>query len=221
MIKNKNIGQIFMQKAELYSLLSLIFSLEPSEDFCKILYKQVFSEDYIPLGDYSNEIREKYNFIRQKMKKESIEDFYNNFYKDYYYIFFNPKKMLASPWQSSYFNDGSLLFQEPNLICKKFYKKYKLDNNSNFPYDHIGLEINFLENLSYMENNCHNDSIYISEIVKDNILFVDNMIEWVPLLHKRILTYIDNSYYVDFLELLMILLVFDENTLKEFYDVEI
>ena len=69
---------------------------------------------------------------------------------DYYQLFLGPGAMKAPLWESVYFNDEHLLFQEQTSQVRHWYEAFGLQstNTNHEPEDHLGLELNFLAHLA-------------------------------------------------------------------------
>ena len=69
---------------------------------------------------------------------------------DYTRLFIGPGKVLVPPWESVYFNEERLVFQEQTLQVRGWYRRFGLQVEKlyNEPDDHIGLELAFLAHLS-------------------------------------------------------------------------
>lgn len=70
--------------------------------------------------------------------------------KDHLYLFVGIASPKAPPWESTYFNEGRLLFQEQTLQVRQWYARYGLEveNKGREPDDHVGLEISFMAHLA-------------------------------------------------------------------------
>jgi TorA maturation chaperone TorD len=71
---------------------------------------------------------------------------------DYLRLFIGVGKVLAPPWESVYFGDDRLLFQEQTIQVREWYRKYglQIEKLHHEPDDQIGLELSFLANLAQL-----------------------------------------------------------------------
>ena len=71
---------------------------------------------------------------------------------DYTRLFIGPAKVIVPPWESVYFDDARLIFQERTLEVREWYRRFGLEAEHlhNEPDDHIGLEMIFLVHLAKM-----------------------------------------------------------------------
>ena len=69
---------------------------------------------------------------------------------DYTHLFVGPGKVDAPPWESVYFHDEEMLFQEETLHVREWYARFGLQAEllHSEPDDHIGLELAFLAHLA-------------------------------------------------------------------------
>lgn len=69
---------------------------------------------------------------------------------DYTRLFIGPGKVLVPPWESFYFHQERVIFQEQTLQVREWYRKYGLESVKlyNEPDDHIGLELAFVSHLA-------------------------------------------------------------------------
>lgn len=115
--------------------------------------------------------------------------------QQYYDLFFNPKHMLAPPWESSYSHPDGLLFQESTFAVRKFYLKYRFIS-AGFPHepdDHLVTELDFMIKLI---NLYINNAERQKKVILDQVIFLENhLLKWVPLLSIRIHSYSNGTWY--------------------------
>jgi TorA maturation chaperone TorD len=83
---------------------------------------------------------------------------------DYTRLFIGIGKVIVPPWESVYFNEERLIFQEQTLEVRGWYRRFGLEAERlhSEPDDHIGLELAFLVHLAQMgitalEQESHSD----------------------------------------------------------------
>ena len=89
--------------------------------------------------------------LLQKWGKEGLSDeSFERLRADYTRLFIGPGKVIAAPWESVYFSDERLTFQEQTLDVRNWYRRFGLeaDKIHQEPDDHIGLELLFLSHLA-------------------------------------------------------------------------
>ena len=69
---------------------------------------------------------------------------------DYTRLFIGPGTVLTPPWESVFFSEERLTFQESTLHVREWYRRFGLEIKKlhNEPDDHIGLELEFLAHLA-------------------------------------------------------------------------
>jgi TorA maturation chaperone TorD len=69
---------------------------------------------------------------------------------DYTRLMLGVERVLAPPWESVYFNEARLVFQEQTVQVRAWYKRFGVEaaNHEQEPDDHIGLEFAFVAHLA-------------------------------------------------------------------------
>ena len=89
--------------------------------------------------------------LMQKWGKDGITDeSFEKLHVDYTRLFIGVGKVLAPPYESVYFGEDRLMFQERTLEVREWYKRFGLEAEKKYvePDDHIGLELLFLSHLA-------------------------------------------------------------------------
>jgi len=70
---------------------------------------------------------------------------------DYTRLMFAGDRVLAPPWESVYFSEERLIFQEQTMQVRALYRRFGVDasNHAHEPDDHIGLEFAFVAHLAH------------------------------------------------------------------------
>ncbi|MCX6064708.1 MAG: molecular chaperone TorD family protein, partial [Chloroflexi bacterium] len=70
--------------------------------------------------------------------------------KDQLHLFIGPDKLLVPSWESAYFNQGRLVFQEQTIQVREWYARFGLaiETVNHEPDDHIGPELSFVAHLA-------------------------------------------------------------------------
>lgn len=78
------------------------------------------------------------------------DDTYLEMQADFTRLFIGVGKVIAAPWESVYFNEDRLTFEEETLQVRQWFRRFGLEAEKLFnePDDHIGLELTFLANLT-------------------------------------------------------------------------
>jgi len=89
--------------------------------------------------------------VLQKWEENGLTDeIYERMQADYTRLFIGPGKVLAPLWESVYFSEERLIFQEQTLEVRNWYRRFGLEAEKihREPDDHIGLELLFLSHLA-------------------------------------------------------------------------
>lgn len=141
--------EILIGEALVLSLLSRVIYNYPDRAWYQSLYDEdVFSE--IPFTKDEHETKIGLGLM-QKWGKEGItNESFEQLKVDYTRLFIGVGKVLASPFESVYFSEDRLLFQERTLEVRDWYRRFGLEAKNKYkePDDHMGLELLFLSHLA-------------------------------------------------------------------------
>lgn len=86
----------------------------------------------------------------QRWSRTVSENAFADLCSDYTRLFIGPGKVLAPPWESVYFSEDRLTFQESTLQVREWYRRFGLESDKlhHEPDDHIGLELEFVAHLA-------------------------------------------------------------------------
>jgi TorA maturation chaperone TorD len=104
---------------------------------------------------------------------------------DYTRLFVGVGKVLAPPWESVFFNEERMVFQEQTLQVRNWYRRFGLEpeNLHKEPDDHIGLEMSFVSHLSElgMEALENHDEEKFKLIIDAKCQFLsEHLLKWGP-----------------------------------------
>jgi TorA maturation chaperone TorD len=115
----------------------------------------------------------------------SMEEF-DDLRVDFTHLFLGPDKAPAAPWESVYFCDERLVFQQQTLQVREWYARFGLEpiHLHQEPDDHIGLELEFLAHLAKLGLQAleANDSARFDELLKAQREF---FMEWSQLVEEN------------------------------------
>lgn len=142
-LKTTLVGQ-----ALLFGLLGKILYAEPDRSWLDTLIRDdVFAE--APFGQDQPETKKGLELLGDWDDQISEQEF-EKIKRDHFYLFLGVGKPLAPVWESVYFSESRLLFQEQTLEVRKWYARYGLEVErvGHEPDDHIGLELSFVAHLA-------------------------------------------------------------------------
>ena len=138
----------------LFGLLGKILYEEPDKGSLQpLLDNDIFSE--APLGRSRTEVVQGLSLLRRwdHQNRSSLTDqTIKTLKQDYTRLFIGLGQILAPPWESVYFSEERLVFQEQTLRVRTWYRRFNLEPEKlhREPDDHIGLEFAFLSHLAYL-----------------------------------------------------------------------
>ncbi len=134
----------------LLGLLGKIIYTEPEQAWLEPIFAEdIFSE--VPLGADEAETVRGLELINAWVKANPLNAAVMEDLKaDYTALFLGPGKMLAPMWESVYFSEERLVFQERTLEVRQWYRRFGLESENLYrePDDHIGLELFFMTRLA-------------------------------------------------------------------------
>lgn len=116
-----------------------------------LIDEDIFSES--PLGDTRPDVQRGLALLRNWAQSErsgiSSESF-DDLRADYTQLLVGTGHVLAPPWESVYFSEERLVYQEQTLQVRAWYRRFGLEAENRYqePDDHIGLELAFVSHLA-------------------------------------------------------------------------
>src|ERR1700690_61067 len=141
-------------EALLYGLLGKVLYEEPDKNWLdSLISEDVFAE--IPFGEGQPEVQQGLELLRRWTDENSkgiSEEEFKALKRDQLYLFIGTDHVLAPVWESVYFSEKRLVFQEQTLQVRDWYSRFGLqaERLNREPDDHIGLEMNFVAHLATM-----------------------------------------------------------------------
>ena len=193
---------ILMGETLIFSLLGKILYTNPREDFLRSLTEQeVFTG--VPFGEKQPNTIEGLRLlgkwmdeIDNKITTENIKDIQ----VDYTRLFTGMLKVPVAPWESIYFNEEHLLFQEQTLDVRSWYGRFglELEKKHKEPDDHIGLELSFVGHLAQkallaLESGDENAFNQILDAKQD--FLSQHPLVWIPTWCDQIIIHANTDFY--------------------------
>ncbi len=135
------------------SVLGKVLYTYPERAWLQSLADQdIFAE--APLGNSQPDVQAGLTLLqswtqgaRGGMTSQAFEDLC----ADYTRLMMGPGRVIAPPWESVYYSDERLVFQEKTLQVRAWYQRFGLEaqNLHKEPDDHIGLELAFVAHLAH------------------------------------------------------------------------
>jgi putative dimethyl sulfoxide reductase chaperone len=141
-----------MGETLLFGLLGKVLYKEPDKKWLETLIRNGVFKD-VPFGTEQNEVIQGleilHKWTEENRNKISDKEF-SAINKDHLYLFVGVGKPLAPVWESIYFSESRLLFQEQTFQVREWFARYGLQIEQKYkePDDHIGLELGFIAHLA-------------------------------------------------------------------------
>jgi TorA maturation chaperone TorD len=151
---HKDWETVLMGENLLIGLLGKILYAELDRTWLQTLIDEdVFSE--APFGESQAEVLSGLEYLQawRKENQPKISDqAFLDLRTDYTRMFVGIQKVLVPVWESVYFSEKRMVFQEETLEVRNWYRRYKLESEKLYqePDDHIGLELAFVAHLSQL-----------------------------------------------------------------------
>ena len=119
---------------------------------------------------------------------------------DYTNLFTGMRKYPVAPWESVYFNEERLVFQEQTMDVRAWYRQYGLEviNLKKEPDDHIGLELMFVAHLAGLglaALEAENAPKFEEMLAAQRSFLAKHLFLWVPLWCEQILEFARTDFY--------------------------
>ncbi len=136
-------------EATYFKLMGALLYNEPSEQAINTLRDEELFAEILYAGE-NGLVKEGQKLLANWLKSAPANELTDNARTDYMRLLVGAGKVLAPPWGSVYLDEDKLLFNVDTLKVRNFYQKYGVELKKKYsePDDHIGLELEFLANLS-------------------------------------------------------------------------
>lgn len=200
--KNKLIEEILLGEYLVFGLLGRVLYNRPDESLLKALIDEdVFSE--IPFGADQKETNKGQKILLNWAKnnqKGLSEDTLKDINADYTSLLVGVGKVLAPPWESVYFTEDRLIFQEQTIQVRKWYRRFglELENLHKEPDDHIGLEMSFIAFLAELGVKAlqEKNTDEFESLNESQSQFLSNqLLKWGPLWCGLVIQHAKTDYY--------------------------
>lgn len=145
---NLEVAGLHLARQVIYATLAEVFLQLPTTE---LLQRQTATGTLVwfPLEIDRPEVEEGLGLVRQweaSLETKSLTEVVRELRLDYTRLFMGPGKVLAPPWESVYRTEERLLFREPTMQVREFYRRHGLEvpRLNREPDDHFGLELAFM-----------------------------------------------------------------------------
>jgi len=200
--KNTDWNTTLLGEVLFLGVLSKAIQSSPDREWLKSLVDQdIFSE--APLESSSAEIETGLALLQawsQSVKNGLSDEQFVDVQTDYSRLFIGPAKPLAPPWESVYFNEDHMIFQQQTAQVRAWYRRFGLEPEKLYkePDDHIGLELAFLAHLAGLGLQALEDSddAKFAEILQAQSQFISqHPLKWVQLWNEQVEKHARTDFY--------------------------
>jgi TorA maturation chaperone TorD len=187
----------------LFGLLGRVFYTYPNREerawLQSLIEEQVFSET--PFAPEQPDVVEGLRML-QTWSQGGIDDHaFEDLQRDYTRLFIGPGKVIVPPWESVYFDDDRLVFQEETLEVREWYRRFGLEAEHlhREPDDHIGLELAFLVYLAQLGTAKLEDGgqqANFEQILQSQKEFLsEHLLRWAPAFCEQVCDEANTLFY--------------------------
>jgi TorA maturation chaperone TorD len=167
-----------------------------------LIHEDVFSE--VPFSADRDETKQGQEIIQKWVQNNANgldEESLKELSSDYTRLLVGVDKVLAPPWESVYFNEDRMVFQEQTLDVRNWYRRFGLEpeNLHKEPDDHIGLEMTFVAYLAELavkalEEEDHEKFERLNEAKRQ--FLSDHLLLWGPAWCALVMEHAKTDYYL-------------------------
>jgi TorA maturation chaperone TorD len=194
-------GMLLAGEMLLFGLLGRVLYQELEKDWIDSLIEEKVFDD-APLQLIHPDAKQGLALL-QKFTQEAehgvSDEVFGELRLDYTRLFIGPGKVLAPPWESVYFDEDRLVFQEQTLQVRGWYRRFGLQVEKLYaePDDHIGLELEFLSHLAQLGLAAleKQDEIEFKRLMKAQQQFLNqHPLKWISLWSQQV----EEHAHIDF-----------------------
>ena len=133
----------------------------------QLVREQVFTE--IPFGENQTQSQKGITILSEWTNRNGdglSQASFDEIRHDFLYLFAGVGRPLASPWESTYFNEAHITFDKQTLEVRKWYQDFGLaiERKHKEPDDQIGYELSFIAHLSQKAYEAEDEAVYVKAI---------------------------------------------------------
>ena len=171
----------------LLAVLGKLLYSAPNRDWLEeLIHSGIFAE--APFGGSQPLVQRGFEMMQawcEQNRQNLTDDHYADLQEDYLRLFIGLDKVLAPVWESVYFNEEHLVFQEQTYQVRVWYRRFgaEIENFRKEPDDHIGLELIFVAFLAQraLENLQRKDEQAFEEDLRAQRNFLDeHLLRFAP-----------------------------------------
>jgi TorA maturation chaperone TorD len=193
---------VLMGEALLFGLLGKALYGDPDKAWLETLISEdVFAE--VPFGAEQAEIKLGLELLQRWSSENQAgisEAAFKDIKQDQLLLFIGLDKVLAPVWESVYFNQNRLVFQEQTLQVREWFSRFglQIERLNREPDDHIGLELSFMAHLASLALHAlsEDDSQKYEDILQAQRDFLSqHLLCWAPAWARLVVEHARTDYY--------------------------
>jgi TorA maturation chaperone TorD len=186
----------------LFGLLGKIIYQDLNRSLLESLIKdEVFNET--PFGESQTEVQhgmELLSFWSRENANGISDTEFDLLKQDHLKLFIGLNIMPTPPWESVYFSEKHMVFQEQTIQVREWYARFgvQAERINNEPDDHIGLEMLFISHLASLALQAikEDDQNKLNDILQAQRDFLsEHLLRWGPVWAKLVKQYANTDFY--------------------------
>lgn len=166
-----------------------------------LIHEDVFAE--VPFGGEQTEVCRGLELL-SRWSKENQDGISNQEFKglkqDQLRLFIGTDRVLAPVWESVYFSEKHLVFQEQTMLVREWFSRFGLqaERLNREPDDHIGLEFSFiahLASLAIQAIDLEDDEVFEEKLQAQRDFLFEHLLRWGPSWAKLVKQYAETDFY--------------------------
>jgi TorA maturation chaperone TorD len=191
-----------MGEALLFGLLGKVLYGEPDREWLQsLIVEDVFGE--APFGVEQPEIQKGLELLGRWSAQNRNGIFTEEFEalkRDQLRLFIGLDRVLAPVWESVYFNENRLVFQQQTLQVREWFARFglQIEKLNREPDDHIGLELSFVAHLSSRAVSLlADDPKSFNELMQAQRDFLsEHLLRWGPAWAQLVVQHAETDFYL-------------------------
>ncbi len=154
MFKSDDPKAALLEETLLLGVLGRLIKAAPEKEWLQSLVNDdIFAES--PMAHKNQDMADGFALLEAWTRQNAAglsDEIVTDLTVDHTRLFVGVGQPLAPPWESVYFNEDRMIFQEQTLQVRQWYRRFGLEPEKlqQEPDDHIGLELSFLSYLASM-----------------------------------------------------------------------
>ncbi len=199
---NEKWTEMLTGESLLLAVLGKILYTAPNRDWLESLVQSdLFVEP--PFGENHPLVKQGFemmqNWCAQNSDRLSKEE-YTALQDDFLRLFIGLDTVLAPVWESVYFNEDHLVFQQQTFEVRNWYRRYgaEIENFRKEPDDHIGLELIFVAYLAQRaleDLNNQDESSFEENITAQRQFMDEHLLRFAPAWYDLVEEHAKTTFY--------------------------